>query len=162
MVYDTMIGMPAHLSTKPRTYDRELQAHVDALRLNDDFYKVYGGEDGEGAIIVSQTPDAVEFAAYLDHRTANIVPVDSLDDVLSGVDSYTQTVGVYPEAFKDTLLDVLPAYGAQRFVSLGSALKGVIATPQDSIEPLRRMCKWIINEVRDPAAFEFTTFGASG
>jgi hypothetical protein len=158
-VYSELVGLPPHLSTRPRGVDPELQSHVNALRQSDDFFRVHGGESGEGAIIVSRTPEAVDFATRLDHRTANIVPVDNLAQVLGGVDAYTQTVGVYPEAFKDGLLDVLPAYGAQRFVSLGSALRGVVATPQDAIEPLRRMCKWIVNEINDPETYAPTTFG---
>ena len=110
-----------------------------------------GGDDGEGAVIVSQLPDPVSFATALGDRTANLVPVDSIDEVLAAVDAYTQTVGIYPEALKDSLKDVLPLYGAQRIVSLGYALAMKWAAPQDAIEPLRRMGKWISNQINEPA-----------
>lgn len=149
-VYEALLNLPNSLSTSAKAYDRNLKSHVDALRLNDDWYKVIGGEDGEGAIIVSQLPEPVSFATILDDRTANLVPVDTLDDVMDAVDAYTQTVGIYPEALKDELKNRLPLYGAQRIVSLGYAAAMKWAAPQDAIEPLRRMGKWISNQIASP------------
>ncbi|MDN7139792.1 long-chain-fatty-acyl-CoA reductase [Pseudomonas sp. JQ170] len=149
-VYDAMIGLPNTLSTAPKRYDQGLKAHVDALRLDDDWYKVIGGKDGEGAIICSQLPEPVSFSASLDDRTANLVPVDDLSEMMAAVDAYTQTVGVYPESIKDQLKDVLPLYGAQRIVSLGYAAAMKFAAPQDSIEPMRRMGKWISSQIAAP------------
>ncbi|EJN35077.1 Acyl-CoA reductase (LuxC) [Pseudomonas sp. GM78] len=149
-VYDAMHTLPNTLSTVPKRYDQNLKAHVDALRLDDEWYQVIGGQDGEGAIICSQIPEPVSFATLLDDRTANLVPVDELSEVMEAVDSYTQTVGIYPESIKDELKDVLPLYGAQRIVSLGYAAAMKWAAPQDSIEPLRRMGKWISNQIASP------------
>ncbi len=149
-VYDAMLALPNSISTKPRFIEPELKSNVEALRLDDDWYKVIGGEEGEGAIIVSQLPDPVSFAAALDDRIANLVPVDDLSQVLDAVDSYTQTVGIYPESLKDELKNTLPLYGAQRIVSLGYAAALKWAAPQDAIEPLRRMGKWISNQISDP------------
>lgn len=149
-VYEAMIGLPNTLSTSPKRYDQGLKAHVDALRLDDEWYRVIGGRDGEGAIICSQLPEPVSFSASLDDRTANLVPVDDLSEMLAAVDAYTQTVGVYPESIKDQLKDVLPLYGAQRIVSLGYAAAMKFAAPQDSIEPMRRMGKWISNQIAAP------------
>jgi hypothetical protein len=149
-VYDAMQTLPNTLSTVPKRYDQNLKAHVDALRLDDEWYQVIGGKDGEGAIICSQIPEPVSFATLLDDRTANLVPVDELSEVMDAVDSYTQTVGVYPESIKDELKDILPLYGAQRIVSLGYAAAMKWAAPQDSIEPLRRMGKWISNQIASP------------
>jgi len=149
-VHDSLAKLPDAISTKPKSYDRELKAHVDAARLNDEWFQVVGGEDGEGAVIASQTPEPVDFATKLADRTANLVPVDSLDDVVGAVNAYTQTVGVYPETLKRRLENVLPLYGAQRFVSLGYAVSGTTACPQDGIEVHRRMGKWIINEISMP------------
>lgn len=151
MAYEALSRLPESFSTKPKKYDRELKVHVEALRFSEDWYKVIGGEDDEGAVIVSQIPDAVAFSTKLNDRTVNLVPIDSMDDATSAVNSYTQTVGVYPESLKDDLTDKLSLYGAQRFVSLGYALVGTTASPQDSIETLRRMGKWITNEVCDPS-----------
>lgn len=149
-VYEAMLGLPNTLSTAPKRYDQGLKAHVDALRLDDEWYQVIGGKQGEGAIICSQLPEAVPFAASLDDRTANLVPVDTLDEMMAAVDAYTQTVGVYPESVKDQLKDVLPLYGAQRIVSLGYAAAMKFAAPQDGIEPMRRMGKWISNQIATP------------
>lgn len=160
-VYDEIVRMPSNLSTKPKTYDLDLRSHVNALRLNDDWYDVIGGKEGEGAIIVSLLPQAVEFAQLLDSRTANIVPVDTVMDIAKGVDTYTQTVGVYPESLKKELLDILPLYGAQRFCSLGAAIKGTFATPHDGMEPVRRMCKWVYNEIDAPERYIHAGFGVS-
>lgn len=149
-VYDAMQTLPNTLSTVPKRYDQGLKAEVDALRLDDEWYHVIGGQDGEGAVICSQIPEAVSFAPRLDDRTANLVPVDDLSEMLDAVDAYTQTVGVYPESIKDQLKDILPLYGAQRIVSLGYAAGLKWAGPQDSIEPLRRMGKWIVNQIASP------------
>ena len=149
-VYDAMLGLPNSISTAAKRYDHDLKAHVDSLRLDDEWYRVIGGEDGEGAVIVSQLPEAVSFSTLLDDRTINLVPVDDLDEVMDAVDAYTQTVGIYPEELKDELKDVLPLHGAQRIVSLGYAPSLKWAGPQDAIEPLRRMGKWIVNQIASP------------
>jgi hypothetical protein len=62
----------------------------------------------------------------------------------------TQTVGIFPESLKEQLRDKLPLFGAQRMTSLGYACSPATAMPQDAIEPLRRMCKWIVEESCDP------------
>ncbi|HEF4760881.1 TPA: long-chain-fatty-acyl-CoA reductase [Pseudomonas putida] len=149
-VYEAMLGLPNTVSTTPKRYDQGLKAHVDALRLDDEWYRVIGGKEGEGAIICSQLPEPVSFAASLDDRTANLVPVDDLSEMMAAVDAYTQTVGVYPESIKDQLKDLLPLYGAQRIVSLGYAASMKFAAPQDAIEPMRRMGKWISNQIASP------------
>ena len=147
LVYDAIMRLPRDLSTRPKRYDPTLKAHVDALRLNDDWYTVIGGEDGEGAIIVSHTADRVDFYEYLADRTVNLIPVDTLDEVLDAVDAYTQTIGIFPESLRDELRHKMALHGGQRFVSLGYAFNGPgLVGPQDGIEPLRRMCKWIISE----------------
>ena len=155
-VYEAMMKLPAIISTKPKRYDRDLKEHVDALRLDGDWFNVIGGRDDEGAIIVSQMPEAVDFSTLLNDRTANLVPVDSLAEVMKAMNSYTQTVGVFPESLKQELLNVLPLGGAQRFVSLGYAIGRSIGAggrgTQDGIEVVRRMGKWIVNEISDPVA----------
>ena len=151
LVYDALLKLPEPISTKPKSYDRDLKEHVDSLRLDSDWFRVIGGREDEGAIIVSQLPQAVDFATMLNDRTGNLVPVDDLDEIISEVDAYTQTIGVYPEALKQELRDVLSLCGAQRFVSLGYATRSSGVGPQDGIEPMRRMGKWIIDENSDPA-----------
>jgi hypothetical protein len=147
LVYEGMMELPADLSTKPKKYDPQLKANIDALRLDDDWYEVIGGRDGEGAVIVSHAAEPVNFVESLADRTVNLVPVDTLDEILGAVDSYTQTVGVFPDSLMPLVRHKMALHGGQRFVSLGYAFNGPgLVGPQDGIEPLRRMCKWIVAE----------------
>jgi hypothetical protein len=152
LVYDGLMQLPADVSVKPKRYDPELKANVDALRLNDDWFEVIGGQDGEGAVIVSKTSDTVNFAEALADRTVNLVPIDSLEEFFNAVDSYTQTIGVFPDDLMAKVRHRAALHGGQRFVSLGYAFNGPgLVGPQDGIEPLRRMCKWIVTEQATPA-----------
>ena len=148
--YQALLKLPQHMSTKPKDFDGELKANLEATRLQDDWYRVIGGEQEEGAVIVSLIAEPVSFAASLNDRVLNIVPIDTMDEALRACDSYTQTIGIYPEHLKDDLRDKLPLYGAQRIVSLGFAVSANLSLPQDSIEPLRRACKWIVDEQSIP------------
>ncbi|MCW2794996.1 acyl-CoA reductase [Nocardioides sp.] len=150
LIYEELVKLPAFISTPPLYPNRELLEHVESSRMTDDWYRVIGGEQKEGAVIVSQFDSAVDYSAMLSGRVANIVPVDSIDKVTEAVNAYTQTIGIYPESLKRELRDRLPLFGAQRLTSLGYACNVAIAMPQDAIEPIRRMCKWIVEEECDP------------
>jgi hypothetical protein len=150
LVYRELVSLPAVVSTPPRYPNRELLDHLEASRMTDDFYRVIGGERREGAIVVSQFDEPVDYSAMLSGRVANIVPVDGIDQVTAAVNSYTQTIGIYPESLKRRLRNTLPLFGAQRLTSLGYACSVAVAAPQDAIEPIRRMCKWIVDEECDP------------
>jgi len=65
-------------------------------------------------------------------------------------------VGIYPESLKKTIRDDLIMHGVQRIVSLGFAPNGTFSTPQDAIEPLRRMCKWVMDESSVDGSCSFT------
>lgn len=145
-VYDALLRLPESVSTKAKWFDPELRADLDALRASPDWYRVHGGGDGEGAVIVSQLSEPVEFHRRLSGRAANLVPIADPLDAMAHMSAYTQTVGVYPESLKHALRDVLPLHGAQRLVSLGHAADPNVALPQDAIEPVRRMVKWIVDE----------------
>ena len=151
LIYRELVRLPAVVSTAPRYPDRELLDHVEASRMAEDFYRVVGGEQREGAIVVSQIDEPVDYSPMLSGRVANIVPVDSIDKVTAAVNAYTQTIGIYPESLKRRLRDTLPLFGAQRLTSLGYACSVALAMPQDAIEPIRRMCKWIVDEECDPS-----------
>ena len=150
LVYQELVSLPAVVSTAPRYPNRELLDHLEASRMTDDFYRVIGGEEREGAIVVSQLDEPVDYSPMLSGRVANVVPVDNIDKVAAAVNSYTQTIGIYPESLKRQLRDTLPLFGAQRLTSLGYACSVAVAMPQDAIEPIRRMCKWIVDEECDP------------
>jgi hypothetical protein len=74
----------------------------------------------DAAVIVSHTSDRVEFWEYLADRTVNLIPVDTLDEVLDVVDAYTQTVGIFPESLREVVRHKGALHGGQRFVSLGT------------------------------------------
>ncbi|MCW2858098.1 MAG: NAD-dependent aldehyde dehydrogenase [Marmoricola sp.] len=150
LIYDEMLKLPAFISTPSRYPNRDLFEQLESTRMTEDWYRVYGGENREGAIVVSQFDEAVDYSPMLTNRVANVVPVDSIDKVTDAVNAYTQTIGIYPESLKRELRDRLPLFGAQRLTSLGYACNVAIAMPQDAIEPIRRMCKWIVDEECDP------------
>ena len=146
-------SLPAHVSGPAKSLDRELAEEMQALALGSDDYQVLGG-GREGGVVVSQSDEPVDFARLLCNRVANLVPVDSLETPIRAVTAYTQTIGIYPESLKLEIRDRLAFHGAQRLVSLGYASNSAVmalAGPQDGIEPLRRMCKWIVDESSDPA-----------
>jgi acyl-CoA reductase-like NAD-dependent aldehyde dehydrogenase len=150
MIYEALVALPPVISTPPLYPNRDLFDYLESSRMTEDFYRVIGGEQREGAIVVSQLDEPVDYSAMLSGRVANIVPVDSTEQVTEAVNAYTQTIGIYPESLKRELRDTLPLFGAQRLTSLGFACNVAIATPQDAIEPIRRMCKWIVDEECDP------------
>ena len=151
-VCKALAGLPQHVSTPAKRFDPELRAEIDALKLNPDFYKVIGCQDNNGGVIVSLLGEPVDFYPKLGGRVGNIVPIDDEVDAVAFMNSYTQTVGVYPESLKARLRDTLALNSGQRIVSLGFASSGHPGMPQDAIEPLRRMVKWIVDEISDPAA----------
>jgi hypothetical protein len=148
-VYEHLQRLPASLSTPARRFDPELRASIEGLRSNREWYRIYGGKHGEGAVIVSQLDEPVEFHRSLSGRVANIVPIDDPLDVLPRINASTQTIGVYPESLKTALRELAALFGAQRLVSLGHAANPHVAIPQDAIEPIRRMVKWIVDESCD-------------
>jgi hypothetical protein len=84
------------------------------------------------------------------NRSSNIVPINESREALRGINSWTQTIGIYPESLKRELRQDLAHYGAQRLVSLGYAAHASQSLPQDGLEPVRRMIKWIVDDSCDP------------
>jgi hypothetical protein len=153
-VYEALLTLPDRTSTRPKHgINRDLRSYLKAAALSDDWYEVIGGEDGEGAIIVSKLSEPVDFAATLTNRVANLVPVDSLSEVYPRIDTYCQTVGIYPESLAIEARDAFALAGAQRLVTLGyaAASPNGFGGAQDGLEPMRRLCKWISHDTCDPA-----------
>jgi Acyl-CoA reductase (LuxC) len=150
LLYDAVQALPPHASGAARRLPPELAEELQSLRVMSPEHKVYGG-GREGAIIVSQREEPVDFAASLTDRVANLVPFDDMDTPIRSVNSYTQTIGIYPDTLKEEIRDRLVFNGAQRLTSLGYMLKAAMAGPHDGMEPVRRMCKWIVDESSDPA-----------
>ena len=115
----TMLGLPSEVSTPAKRFDPEVRAELKALFMHDEYFRVFGRDDGRGAIIVSQDEEAVEFWAPRRGRVANLVPIDTLEEAIREMNTYTQTVGVYPDSLKPQIRDALAIQGAQRIVSLG-------------------------------------------
>ncbi|MDB5685846.1 MAG: long-chain-fatty-acyl-CoA reductase, partial [Rhizorhabdus sp.] len=148
MVYDAIQALPRHISTPAHRLNLDLAEEMEALGFAGDAFKVIGG-GAKGAIIVSQDGEPVEFASLLANRVANLVPVDDLETPILAVNAYTQTIGIYPDDLATQLRDRLALHGGQRLISLGYATGRPSIGPQDGIEPLRRMCKWVIQETYD-------------
>lgn len=156
MLFAEIQALPPHRSGPAANPSAELADEVESLKIASDWHKVIGGGPG-GAVIVSQMDEPVDFARILTNRVVNLVPVDDLDVPIGAVNAYTQTIGIYPESLKARIRDRLAIQGAQRIVSLGAAPLTVLGGPQDGIEPLRRMCKWIADESRTSAMIEELT-----
>jgi hypothetical protein len=131
----------------------ELQAEMDAVALEDDFYHVEG-DTLNGGFVVSKFNDRVEFFDKLNNKVVNFVPVDKLEDVTKWCDDTTQTVGLYPEARREGLRDTFALAGIQRLVSLeggdpmtvyGNSHHMPPGSPHDGIEPMRRSVRWVID-----------------
>jgi Acyl-CoA reductase (LuxC) len=148
VLFDAIRALPPHCSG-PAPIDPELAEEIQTLKVVSTAHRIYGGGQ-EGAVIVSEDGEPVDFAALLNNRVTNVVPVDDLEIPIESVTAYTQTIGIYPDAVKEQIRDRLAVHGAQRIVSLGYACKAAMAGPHDGMEPLRRMCKWISDETNDP------------
>lgn len=144
-LYQFMQNQSPSLSTKPKSFPNRLKDDIDSLRIMDGFFDVIGGENGEGAVITSLAGEPVEF--FPSCKVVNVIPIEDFQEAIERVTIATQTVGIYPESLKDEIMGQLVSRGVQRFVSLGQAASGGIGVPHDSIEPLRRACKWIVNEI---------------
>lgn len=145
--------LPPLLSTPFPAPNRELEAEMAAIALDDDFYHVEG-DTLTGGFIVSKFNDRVEFFDKLNNRVVNLVPVDSLADVLKWCDDTTQTVGIYPESIRAQWRDLFALAGVQRLVSLAGGDPMTVyanshhmppGSPHDGIEPMRRSVRWVVD-----------------
>jgi Acyl-CoA reductase (LuxC) len=145
--------LPPAISTPAEAPNKELEAEMAAVALEEDFYSV-GGNTLSGGFVVSRFPDRVEFFDKLSNRVVNLVPVPDLLEVVKWCDDTTQTVGIYPEVIRDRLLDAFALAGVQRMVALRGADPMKIfqdmhtlppGMPHDGIEPMRRNVRWVID-----------------
>ena len=146
--------LPPVISTPVSKVNQDLEAEMEAIALEDDFYHVEG-DTLTGGVIVSKFADRIDFFDQLNNRVVNLVPIADLSTVTKWCDDTTQTVGVYPEALREKLLDPFALAGVQRLVSLtgGDALQLFHdmhtlppGMPHDGIEPLRRNVRWVIDQ----------------
>jgi hypothetical protein len=153
-VVNAFAALPPVISTPVESSNKDLQAELDAAALEDDFYHVEGDTLG-GGVVISKFEDRVDFYDQLNNRVINIVPVSDLRDVVKWCNDTTQTVGIYPEAVRDKLIDIFSLVGVQRVVSLSGNNPMQIfhdmhtlppGMPHDGIEPLRRNVRWVIDQ----------------
>lgn len=155
LTFNAIQNLPAHLSTPHKAFNRALKDELDAVKLMDEDYRIFGGRGDEGAMIVSYDGAPVDFSRILGCRVGNLVPMDDVETAVMSVNAYTQTIGIYPESLKEKLRNKLAFQGAQRLVSLGGAAMIHGGTQrQDGIEPIRRMCKWVTDETGDGEKIE--------
>ena len=152
--------LPEIISTPAPHPNKDLDAEIDAIELEDDFYHVEG-DTVNGGVIVSRFADRIDFYDQLNNRVINIVPVEDLLEVVKWCDDTTQTVGIYPESLRNRMLDPLALAGVQRLVSLQGGDPMQIfgdmhhlppGMPHDGIEPLRRNVRWVIDHRPSDAA----------
>lgn len=144
--------LPPVISTPALRPDRELESELRALALEEELYWVIG-DSVNGGVIVSRVSDRVDFHDRLGNRIVNLVPMPDISKVARWCDDSTQTVGIYPESLRERMRDTLSLAGVQRILPLrahtsrqheGAELPGM---PHDGIEPMRRMVRWVIDEL---------------
>jgi hypothetical protein len=122
-----------------------LRDEVEAALLTGE-PEVVGGGTGAGGVLISWDERPVDYTVLLAARYLNLVPVRGLADVTEGIPSTSQTCGVYPPSLREAMRDKLALAGVQRVKTLGTRGGDNQAVPQDGVEVLRRMCRWIIDE----------------
>ena len=154
-IYDAFQNLPPHESTAAKAPNPTLEAELEALSLDETFYRVIG-DTLKGGAVVSRVEEPVEFAEDLNNRIVNLVPVSNILDVCQWVSEETQTVGIYPEALREKMRDPLALNGVQRTIPLGSSMmrtedpREMARMPHDGGEPLRRMVRWIVDQSANP------------
>ena len=143
-IFAELQQLPPNISTAAKQVNSELQGQLAGIAMQDEFFKIYrSADDRAGAVVVSQIDEAVEFSDILSNRTANLVPVASVEAALKRISAASQTLGVYPDSLKLQIRDALAIQGAQHIVSLGKVMQVGAMGPQDGLQVERRMLKWI-------------------
>lgn len=150
--------LPPELSTPPKQPDLDLEGELEAVALDDEYYRVIGDTSFGGVVVSRTAEEPVEFAERLTNRIVNLVPVPDIHRVTRWVDEGTQTVGIYPERLREELRDQLALNGVQRIMPGDGHLMGDPAgsdpaqrfgIPHDGGEPMRRMVRWVLDESVD-------------
>jgi hypothetical protein len=150
-IHTAFLELPEWESTAPKSPNPDLEDELEALALDDEFYRVIGDTASAG-VVVSRTAEPVEFAQSLANRIVNLVPVADITTVPRWVSEETQTVGIYPESLRERLGMDLALHGVQRIVPLGTSTRHqrdedpeqTLGLPHDGIEPMRRMVRWVV------------------
>src|SRR5262249_36290265 len=78
LTFDVLQKLPANISTPHPAFSSELKEEIDALRFMHEEFRIFGGKQNEGAIIVSQEDEPVDFSHMLACRVGNLVPIDDI------------------------------------------------------------------------------------
>ena len=151
-IHKAFLDLPPHESTAPKRSNPELEEELQAVALDDDFYRVIGDTSSAG-VVVSRTDEPVEFADQLNNRIVNLVPIEDIGRVPRWTNESTQTVGIYPESLREKLRDELALNGVQRTLPMGRSLmmsdadlQQTSRLPHDGTWPMQRMLRWVIDE----------------
>jgi hypothetical protein len=156
-IHQAFLTLPAHESSKPKRPDPDLQNELNALALNDEFYRVIGDASSAGVVVSRTADEPVEFADRLTNRVVNLVPVPDISKVPRWVSEETQTVAIFPERLRVQLRDELALHGVQRVMPLGEMFtmddvdpEQTYGLPHDGTEPNRRSVRWVIDQSSQP------------
>jgi Acyl-CoA reductase (LuxC) len=119
----------------------EVRDEVDMLRNLAPMFSVWG--DFEHGTVI-QSDDPVDF--HPEGKVVNVIPIESLDEVLQYVNVATQTIGIYPPQLSPELRNRLASRGMQRIVPLGEVLDHIPGMPHDGFYPLHRFVRWLIDD----------------
>ena len=146
-VFAEVKALPGSQSSPVDRLPADLRDEVETALLVGE-PEVVGGGTGAGGVLISCDGRPVDYTASLAARYVNLVPITDVAQVVERISSTTQTCGVFPAELRESLRDVLAIAGVQRIATLGMAAGGGDnqAIPQDGIEVLRRMCRWIVDE----------------
>lgn len=151
LTYQALQHLDPAFSSPADTLPADLRDEIEVALLVGE-PEVVGGGTAAGGVLISWDGRPVDYTASLAARYVNLVPVRGFADAVEGFSSATQTCGVYPATLRERLRDELALAGVQRIKVLGSGIGDNQAIPQDGIEVLRRMCRWIVDEGEPPLA----------
>ena len=166
-IHEAFGKLPPGFSTAPKHIDRNLDAELAAVALEDEYYRVIG-DSSFGGVVVSRTEEAVEFADQLNNRIVNLVPIADITRVPQWTNEGTQTVGIYPQRLREQLRDDLAIHGVQRIVPIqgedavdllgddpyvhdppGADPEQRRGMPHDGTYSPQRMVRWVVDESID-------------
>jgi hypothetical protein len=156
-VHQAFLELPAEESTAPKRPDPALEEELQAVALDDEFYRVIGDTASAGVVVSRTADEPVEFARQLNNRIVNLVPVPDITKVPRWVSEETQTVAIFPESLRVRLRDELALHGVQRMQPIGRSMQmndldpqQTVRLPHDGTEPFRRSVRWVVDTSADP------------
>ena len=101
-LYHYMQRQNPALSATVKNFPHELRESLDAARMLDEYTYVVGGEQDDGAVVVSLTGELPDF--FPTHKVVVVVPFEGDPmQIVERIHPSTQTVAIYPESLKDRL-----------------------------------------------------------